>query len=153
MIGFVTTKNKISTIFLVILLVIVLLVLVISKGASASAENENLHSGEYREERIAFIENMGYKVNGNAPEDIKEIEIPNVFSDVYEQYQKIQLEAGFDLKKYSGRKATLYTYNLNYSNRTDVYAHILVSDSVIIGGDISALSVSDGFMKPLKSFD
>ena len=93
---------------------------------------------------------MGYKVNREIPEEQKQIEIPYVFSDIYKQYNEIQQKAGYGLEKYAGSKAELYTYSLIYENRTDVYAHLLVVDGKIIGGDISALSVTNGFINPLK---
>jgi hypothetical protein len=101
-------------------------------------------------ERVAFIENMGYTVNKDAEEEVKQIEIPYVFNDVYSEYQALQKKAGFDLEKYAGSKATLYTYSLVFENRTDVYAHLLVVNKKVIGGDISALSVENGFIKPLS---
>lgn len=149
MLGFVTTKKRISIILLVFLLILLIVLTVIYKASEANALKSQLPSAGSTVERIAFIENMGYKVNGDESEKSKEIEIPNIFNEVYEKYQQVQLKAGYDLKKFAGCKATLYTYNLIVDERTDVYAHLLVSQGVIIGGDISALSVTDGYIKPL----
>ena len=148
MFGFIITKKRISNILLVSVLVVILLSLVIFK-ASDKADVAALQPATDTLERIAFIENMGYKVNREIPEQAKQIEIPYVFGDIYKQYQAIQQKAGYDLEKYAGSKATLYTYSLIYENRTDVYAHLLVVDKKIIGGDISALSVENGFINPL----
>lgn len=150
MIGFVTTKSKISTFLLAVLLIIILICTVVLKvDGSAVAGSEMLQPATHKVERIAFIENLGYTVNHNQKEQSKQVEIPYIFSSTYEGYQQIQLKAGYDLKKYAGKKATLYTYNLIYESRSDVYANLLVADNVIIGGDISAISVVDGFIKPL----
>lgn len=148
MFGFIVTKKRISNILLVAVLVITLFSLVLFKAAD-KADAADLQPATDTIERIAFIENMGYKVNRDVAEDEKQIEIPNVFSDIYKEYQLIQQKAGFDVEKYAGSKATLYTYSLIYNDRTDVYAHLLVVDKKIIGGDISALSVEDGFINPL----
>lgn len=148
MFGFIITKKQISKILLVFVLGITLLCLVVFKY-SDQASPVSLQPGTDTLERIAFIENMGYKVNREAPEEVKEIEIPHVFSDIYKQYQEIQKKAEYDLEKYAGRKATLYTYSLIYENRTDVCAHLIVVDGKIVGGDISALSVENGFINPL----
>lgn len=148
MFGFIITKKQISKILLVFVLGITLLCLVVFKY-SDKASPVSLQPGTDTLERIAFIENMGYKVNREAPEEVKEIEIPHVFSDIYKQYQEIQKKAEYDLEKYAGRKATLYTYSLIYENRTDVCAHLIVVDGKIVGGDISALSVENGFINPL----
>lgn len=151
MIGFVTTKSKISTFFLAVLLVIILVCTLVFKVSGSGEDGKIYYPASQKVERIAFIENLGYLVNKNQTEVIKQVEIPHIFSSTYEQYHKLQLQAGYDLKKHAGSKATLYTYNLIYENRTDVYANLLVADDRVIGGDISALSVSDGFIKPLIS--
>ena len=148
MFGFIITKKRISNIMLVVLLVSLLLCFVLFK-AGRGTEVTDVSTGTDSIERIAFIENMGYKVNRDIPEEQKEIEIPFVFSDVYKRYQKLQQKAGYDLEKYAGSKVTLYTYNLLSEGRTDLYAHLLVLKGVIIGGDISALALEDGFIKPL----
>lgn len=152
MFGFIITKKKISNILLVLVLVITLLCLVVFK-ASDRATPVALQPGTDPLERIAFIENMGYKVNKDISEEAKEIEIPYVFNDIYKQYQAIQQKAAYDLEKYAGSKATLYTYSLIYESRTDVYAHLIVVDGKIVGGDISALSVENGFINPLKPME
>ena len=148
MFGFIITKKRISNILLVSVLVITLLCLVVFK-ASDKLNTVALQPATDTLERIAFIENLGYKVNREISEESKQIEIPYVFNDIYKQYQAIQKKAGYDIEKYAGSKATLYTYSLIYKNRTDVYAHLLTVDGKIIGGDISALSVENGFINPL----
>lgn len=148
MFGFIITKKKLLNILLVFVLGVTLLCLIVFKVS----DNKNvvaLQPATDTLERVAFIENLGYTVNRETPEESKNIQIPYVFNDIYNQYQEIQQKAGYDLTKYSGNNATLYTYSLIYKNRTDVYAHLLVVDEKVIGGDISALSVEDGFINPL----
>ena len=152
MFGFIITKKKISNILLVLVLVITLFCLVVFKS-SDKATPVTLQPGTDTLERVAFIENMGYKVNKDIPEEVKEIEIPHVFNDIYKQYQEIQKKAAYDLEKYAGSKATLYTYSLIYEDRTDVCAHLIVVEGKIVGGDISALSVENGFINPLKPME
>lgn len=149
MFSFIITKKRISNILLVLVLVITLLCLMLFK-VSYKAQTVELQTATDILERVAFIENMGYTVNKDAEEEVKQIEIPYVFNDVYGEYQALQKKAGFDLEKYAGSKATLYTYSLVFENRTDVYAHLLVVNKKVIGGDISALSVENGFIKPLS---
>ena len=148
MFGFIITKKKLLNILLVFVLGVTLLCMIVFKVS----DNKNvvaLQPATDTLERVAFIENLGYTVNRETPEESKDIQIPYVFNDIYNQYQKIQQKGGYDLTKYSGINATLYTYSLIYKNRTDVYAHLLVVDEKVIGGDISALSVEDGFINPL----
>lgn len=147
MIGFVTTKNRISTVLLIIFLALILLALVVFKANQTASAQVLYKNAENTSGRIAFLKEMGYSVDGE--EESKQIEIPYIFSSVYEKYQEIQKLAGYDLEKYAGKPAVLYTYHLSYDTRNDVYAHLIVYKDAIIGGDISALSVEDGFMRPL----
>ena len=152
MFGFIITKKRISNIMLVTVLVLTLLSLVIFKSTDG-VEAEVLQPATAEIERIAFIENLGYKVNRNQPEQKKQIEIPYILNDVYKEYVKIQNSAGYYPEKYAGKRVDLYTYEIFFENRTDVYAHLLVADEKIIGGDISALSVENGFIYPLTPIE
>ena len=97
MFGFIVTKKRISNILLVAVLVITLFSLVLFKAAD-KADAADLQPATDTIERIAFIENMGYTVNRDVAEDEKQIEIPNVFSDIYKEYQLIQQKAGFNVE-------------------------------------------------------
>ena len=66
MVGFIITKKRISNILLVTLLVITLLCLVVFKSSNGEKE-VLLQPATETVERIAFIENMGYKVNKDIP--------------------------------------------------------------------------------------
>ena len=77
---------------------------------------------------------------------VKEIVIPEEFSDVYMKYNGLQRSAGYDLMPYRGRKATVYTYRV--TDAEDTVINLIVSDGKIIGGDISSVRI-DGEMKPL----
>lgn len=149
MFGFIITKKRITNIALVVVLSFTVLCLVLLKSADNSVDAMDLEPATDKTERIAFIENLGYKVDRAIEEEKKQISIPYVLNDVLKEYLKIQKQAGFSPEKFAGKNAEFYTYKLIFEDRTDVYAHLLVSDGKIIGGDISALSVQNGFMKPL----
>ena len=149
MFGFVVTKKRISGIMLTVMLFALLLSLILFKSFG-NVKAEYLDPATDKLERIAFIENLGYKVNRDIPEEKCEIEIPYIFSDIYSEYEKIQQKAGYNLENYAGQKVNHYTYSIVTEDRYDVYAHLLVADGFIIGGDISALSVEDGYINPLS---
>ena len=149
------SKNKIKKMFFTALAVGVLslcLVLLIafivqyqstqtSAGISLLATNE--------QERLAFISHYGWEVDKDAVE-IQEIVIPEVFDDVYENYNEIQLEQGFNLTKYAGQRVKRWTYIVrNYPDTSPeedyIRLNLLVSDGVIIGGDVCSVKL-DGFM-------
>ncbi len=77
----------------------------------------------------------------------KNIVIPAEFDEVYKRYNTIQKQAGFDLSKYKGEKATVYTYELSGDNEKEI--HLIVNNGEIIGGDIASVRLN-GEMKPLK---
>lgn len=96
--------------------------------------------GSTAEKRIEYIRSFGWDVN-IAPTSIKEIRIPGKFDDAYEQYNVLQKEQGFDLRKYRACYAYQYTYDiLNYSEPSPVpiCANLIVCNGKIVGADISS---------------
>lgn len=101
------------------------------------------------EKRVEYINSFGYKTDSR--ELSKEIIIPEKFNEVYEQYNQIQKKQGFDLSKYKGQKAVLYTYNiLNCEDNDNVVANLIVSKGILIGADLCDTSANDGFLVPLN---
>ena len=96
--------------------------------------------------RISYLERLDLEVDDSSTSS-KEIVIPYEFSDVYKSYNAIQREAGFDLEKYRGTTATLYTYSVSGNEELEI--HLIVANGKIIGGDIASVRL-DGEMKPLK---
>ena len=111
----------------------------------------NINSGAVNsvltnDDRVSAISMYGYDVLPDAVE-VKEIVIPEKFNDVYEKYNQIQIKGGFNLKNYSGERATLYKYQLRDSADAE-FVNIIICDGIIIGGDVSSARL-DGEMKPL----
>ncbi|MEM5767523.1 MAG: DUF4830 domain-containing protein [Bacillota bacterium] len=102
------------------------------------------------EDRVSFLESLGWEVEPT-PLAEKKVVIPKEFSEVYTAYNKLQLEQGFDLSKYKGMEATLYTYAItNYTGyKGSVVADLYILGDRLIGGDIHALAL-DGFMHGLS---
>ena len=103
-------------------------------------------SGSTNALRVEYLSGLGYTVDETAI-SVKEIVIPEKFSDVYNEYNRLQQTAGFDLSRYRGNKAVVYTYRL--SDSEDTVINLIVSDNNIIGGDISSVRI-DGEMKALE---
>ena len=96
--------------------------------------------GSTAEKRIEYIRSFGWDV-GIAPTSIKEIRIPAEFDEAYTQYNALQREQGFDLRRYRACYAYKYTYDiLNYSEPSPVpiCANLIVHEGRIIGADISS---------------
>ena len=101
--------------------------------------------GETNEERVAFLTSFGWQVEEQAAET-REVMIPAEFNDVYTTYNAMQQAQGFDLLPYAGQVCTQYKYKiLNYPDKTEVYATLLVYGRIVIGGDVACAEV-DGFM-------
>lgn len=96
--------------------------------------------------RVEYLSGLGYTVDETAV-SVKEIVIPESFSDVYGEYNRLQQTSGFDLSRYKGESACVYTYRL--SDREDTVINLIVSDNNIIGGDVSSVRI-DGEMRALE---
>ena len=99
--------------------------------------------------RIAFLDSFGWQVE-EEPFEIIEIVIPTQFDAVYEEYNTLQKQQGYDLTRYRGKAVRRYTYRvLNYPDYSeDVFANLLIYQDQIIAGDISSVSLY-GFMHGL----
>ena len=98
--------------------------------------------------RISFLSDLGLEVDESTLSQT-DIMIPSDFSDVYQNYNLLQIEAGYDLSEYKGKKVTKYTYQVTNYNDEHVNVNMLCYSGKVIGGDISSTAL-DGFMLPLK---
>lgn len=145
----VVNKKDISGAFVILILTVVTVFSLIYL-LSSTAEGEELpQNGLKYEDRKKYINEIGYKVDESFEETKKSVEIPFEFSDVYNEYNIIQKKAGFDLEKFKGEKATLYTLKLCDEKRNDLYANLIILKGSIIGGDICAVDFTNGYMLPL----
>ena len=101
-------------------------------------------------ERVKFLNSLGWEVD---PEPVctSEITIPLAFSDVYQKFNELQIEQGYDLSEHQGERVTIYAYRVkNYSGYTGpVVAELYMAEDRLVGGDIHSLAL-DGFMHSLK---
>lgn len=98
--------------------------------------------------QIAFLESLGWETSVE-PVDIREVIIPEEWNSVFEEYNDLQKQQGFDLDKYRGKQATIYTYQiLNYDGAENVVANLMVFDGKLIAGDVCSAELG-GFMQGL----
>ena len=93
----------------------------------------------------AVFRNMGY-VPSKEPIEVVEITIPIKWDGVYNTYNALQKEGGFDLEPWKGKTCTRYTYLIPEYNAR---GNVLVYDGIIIGGDICSITL-DGIMLPIE---
>ncbi len=149
------SKNKIkrtlATAFavLVLSLSLVLLLKIVGGIQSVQTISDVSLSASDNDELLQFISHCGWEVD-KEPVEVREVVIPAVFDDVYENYNKIQKEQGFNLEKYAGQSVKRWTYIVrNYPGTASeddfIRINLLVSDAKIIGGDVCSVKL-DGFM-------
>ncbi len=103
-------------------------------------------------QRQQFIDSLGWEV----PEEYdtcRIVIIPETFDEVYENYNKLQKQQGFDLEDYKGKTVEIYSYPVyNYDGEKNVVMNLMVCDGMLIGGDVCSAEL-DGFMQGLKKLD
>ena len=111
-------------------------------------------SGETDVKNIEFLESYGWETYAR-PIESEEVIIPDPFDRVYENYNKIQIEAGLDLTPYKGMSGTRYTYivtNYPLDVGEAVRANVICIDGKPVAGDIMTVSIN-GFMHSLNFSD
>ena len=114
-------------------------------GSGAPASGKQGDTVKTEKARAAYLEQCGWKVETPALKE-ETVLIPKSFSNVFETYNDLQKQQGFDLSRYAGCEVKLYTYKVLDSNLGDnVLASLYVSDGRVVGGDVHSTAL-DGFM-------
>lgn len=90
--------------------------------------------GATNEERISYIQSFGWEP-GITHISVENVRIPTDFDDVYEEYNALQRQQGFDLRRYRAHTVKRFTYELS-DTMAPLNAELLVENGVIIGADI-----------------
>ena len=103
-------------------------------------------------ERRAFLERFGWELQEECRR--KDLTIPMKFDIVYENYNRIQRDQGFDLRKYAGKEVQRFQYVVtNYPNYPEgIRANLLVFNGKIIGGDLCSFEFG-GFMHGFENLE
>ena len=129
---------------------IVLLLGTRSQAAQAGAGTKAAASVKSEKGRVAFLESCGWKVESPAMKE-ETILIPKSFSPVFEEYNDLQKQQGYDLSRHLGESCLQYCYEV--TNYPDSDGKVLVSlylqDGEIIAADIHSTALN-GFMHGLK---
>lgn len=114
--------------------------LTITQFLSVKAEQIKLLTNA---ERVAYIKSLKIDILGDDYK-MKTVIIPMEFGKVYENYNKLQLSADFDLRDYKGKAVQVYTYNCDGERNVN----LMIYNGRLIGGDVSETSLG-GSMKAL----
>lgn len=146
--SFKMSKFKLLAVCVSILVAVLLITNISNKNDLIETKGKSQKSNQIAttsKERLDFLKSFGWEVSEEALE-VVDIAIPTSFNDVYENYNNVQKKQGYDLSKYRGKKVKRWTYSVkNYPREQNVVANLLISDDIIIGGDISSKKI-DGFM-------
>ena len=141
--------KKIALILGIIVAVIVGLILVF--GGNGQAETTAATPVTNNDARVKFLENFGWDV-ASSPVESGQVRIPEQMSEVFDRYNKLQKQQGYDLSTYAGKNVMRYVYKVeNFPDATDpVYATVLVYKNQVIGGDLTSTAAGgavQGFKK------
>lgn len=108
---------------------------------------------ETEEQRLEFLKGLGWETS-EEPINCREVVIPEEWNDVYEKYNELQLQQGFDLEKFRGKTAQIYTYTvLNYDGKAEnMVANLVVCNGKLIAADVSCTELG-GFMQGISRIE
>lgn len=148
-----TVKIKKPAAALVGIVAIILCIIVVIAVVLGKIGKPVVYDMKTESQRQNFMKTMGWEVSKDYIE-CKVITIPDEFNDVYEQYNQLQKDQGFNLEKYKGKTVEIYSYQVyNYKGHEDnncIICNLMVSDGVLIGGDVCCTELK-GFIQGLKN--
>lgn len=86
------------------------IILVIALLGSCALGGKKISQHHLQQTCLEFLDERGWKVDVNS-ERIDEIQIPLNFSGIYQEYNQIQKEQGFDLEDYRGEVCKRFRYS------------------------------------------
>ena len=136
--------------FMVLVAAVVIIIVAVVMAVVAGAQEGVTYQLKTEKQRQKFLADMGWEVSEEYLE-CKVVIIPEKFNDVYEKYNKLQKNQGFDLEKFKGKTVEIYTYEVkNYpDHEKNIIASLMVYEGELIGGDVSCIELN-GFMQGLK---
>lgn len=145
--------DKKKAVFTVVMVALVLIGIVLLAGIGhGGGDTDKSNDASTEKGRAAYLESCGWEVETPAISE-EDVLIPKTFSDVFQNYNALQLSQGFDLSKYGGMEVKLYTYKVtNHESDDTVLAQLYVCKGQVIGGDVHSAAL-DGFMCGLKKAD
>lgn len=138
------TKTIISVISTITLLFFAVYLKINFDSIKEQKRREELYTVRNKEDIKDFISSFGYTCE-EISEDRKRI--PFVFSDVYNEYNELQTEQGFDLSKYKGKEIFLYKCCVKDSEDSS-YVTLVVYENLIIGCSVHS-ELNGGYIKAL----
>ena len=147
-----TTKVDIKKVVIILAIAAAAILGLILLFGGSDAQTTSAMPISSNDARIKFLTDFGWEV-ASSPVESGQVRIPEQTTEVYDRYNNLQKNQGYDLTQYAGKNVMRYVYKVNnYPGATEpVYATILVYKNQIIGGDITNTAVHGkvhGFKMP-----
>jgi hypothetical protein len=128
---------------------VILLMILLLGGGEAEATSAPMSAND---SRVEFLKGFGWDVAAS-PVESGQVKIPTEMTEVFDRYNQLQKEQGYDLSRYAGKSVMRYVYKVNnYPGATQpVYATVLVYKNQVIGGDVTDTAANGkirGFTMP-----
>lgn len=130
-------KKRFVPIIVVCIIIAAAIFLLCGEGNSKKIRTE--------EDRITYLQELGWQVSPQSV-TVEQIELPSKFGEEYSLYLELQMNQGFDLAKYAGKRVQQYTYQvLNYpTGETGVVVQLLIYKGTVIGSQIQGSNFLHG---------
>ena len=134
-------KNKIPSVIVVCILAIFSVALSKYYNNTQMAKSTNFHMGATNEDRIAFLNDKGIKVDGESAYAC-DIIVPSSFNAMYQGFEVVQNAQGLSLARHKGEKVRHFSYSVQDAQKggEKTSAEILVSDGKIIACALCSLT-------------
>lgn len=133
---FLTIKWKKAWIFPLLLAIIVYI------GIVAQSKNAQAHPNGSE-----ILRSLGYDIT-EPPIEVVTVRLADAKSAVFQNYNRLQQESGFDLSPYAGKEVCRVTYAYREGDLS-WRLNLLFDGDTFLGGDQCSVSL-DGVMLPLK---
>ena len=144
-----TKKHLVAAVLAVAALVAVLILMLPGGEAAETGASVTLKTPN---DCVQYLTGLGYQLDAASCRS-KKVQIPKEFDAVYQTYNDMQKECGFDLSKYAGKKVELSTWAVtNWPDGEEVLVDVLVYKNKVIGGAVYTASV-EGFMYGLQPME
>ena len=147
-----TAKVDMKKIALVLGAIAAAIIAVILLFGGSGAQTTSAPSASSNDARVKFLKDFGWDV-ASSPVESSQVRIPETSTEIFDRYNQLQKNQGYDLSKLAGKNAMRYVYKVNnYPGATEpVYATVLVYKNEIVGGDVTDTSAKgkvQGFKMP-----
>ena len=128
-------KKKIAMIATAIIILVAGLIMLVGNNDAEPTVSTGVSNNDAR---VDFLKAFGWEVT-TSPTESGQVRIPEQSNAVFDRYNDLQKNQGYDLSAYAGKTVMRYVYQINnYPGATaPVYATLLIYKNQVIGGDVT----------------